>query len=275
MRVPLLAVGLALLLVLPGARGAEDVRAPGKVNKILDVLESPQLAPGQSGDFRFRLMNPYTNAIRNATFTAEIYFYATIEGGQPVDGNWTAPFPRIANGTDATRRQLTMSFGTVPPVPRGNVTPNFTIETSADMPHGSVFSQSAYNVRFRLTFDYDNGTGDRMYNMSSRGYFSNALWERATNGTCTSGLCYGNLDLGLLGVDGILPDSSFGVKEPIPIWPFWMLVGLMAFFLVLAFLFWVEENPAAFPRVERAWAVARGRLRQLVAFHRPRYRRRS
>ena len=273
MRVPLLAVALAVLLLLfPAAQGAENVRDPGKVNKILDILESPQLAPGEGGDFLYVFRNPYANPMRNAMFTAEIYFYATIDVAQPVDRNWTAPFPRIANGTDATKRQLTMVLGDVPQPP-GNFTSRIAIETSTDMPHGTVFSQAAYFVRFGLTFDYNNGTGDRRYTMASKGYFPTSLWEQATNGTCTSGLCYGSIDLGLLGVYGILPDSLFGVKEPITFWPFWVLAGIMVVFLVMAFLYWVEDNPASFPRVDRAWAVARGKLRQLVAFYGPHRRR--
>lgn len=269
MRFPLAVLGLSVLLLLPAATAAEDVRAPRKVGEILRVLAAPQLAPGESGDFKVLLTNPYLGSLRNATFTSQIYFYATIEGGQPVDQNWTSSFPRFANGTDASRRELTIRYGTLP---RGNFTAPSTIETSREMPHGSVFSQAAYFVRFRFLFDYDNGTGEKRYTMASPGYFPRDLWDRARNGTCSKGPCLGNIDLGLLGVDGIIPDTAFGVKEPIPIWPLWLLVGFMGFFLVLAFLFWVEEHPASFPRIERAWAVTRGKLRQLVAFYGPRRR---
>jgi len=267
MRLPLLAFGVAFLLALPGVTAAEDVRDPGRVNRIIEVVEAPQLAPGQSGDFRLVVTNPYAKPLQNATLTAEIYYYVTIDERQPVDANWTAPFPQIANTTDAARRKLTTPLGTVL---RGNLLSNFTIETSTDMPHGSVFSQAAYFVRFRMTFDYDNGTGERRYTMASKGFFPQDVWEQATSGTCTSGMCYGSIDLGLLGVDGILPDSSFGVKEPIPLWPFYALVGFMGVFLLLAFIFWVEENPASFPRVARGWAIAQGKLRELGAFRKRR-----
>ena len=272
MRLPLLILSVALLLIIPSAAAAEDVRDPGRVNRILEVVEAPQLAPGESGDFRLVVTNPYDNPMRNATLTTEIFYYVTVDEAQPVDANWTSPFPRFANSTDAPGRTLTESVGTFP---RGNLTWNFTVDTSMDMPHGTVFSQAAYFLRFRLAFDYDNGTGERAYTMASKGFFPRAVWEQATNGTCTSGSCVGDIDLGLLGVDGILPDSSFGVKEPIPLWPFYALIGFMGVFLGLAFAFWVEENPASFPRISRGWAVAKGKLRELAAFRRWRTRPRT
>jgi len=269
MRLPPVAFGIALLLLLPVATAAEDVRDTDRVNEILEVIETPQLAPGESGNLRLLVTNPYANPMRNTTLTAEIFMYVTISERQPVDANWSAAFPQIANSSAPSRRELTMSIGTFP---RGNLTTNFTIETSAEMPHGSVFSQATYFVRFRLTFDYDNGTEEAPYTMASQGYFPDGLWRQATNGTCTSGMCYGYVDLGLLGVDGILPDSSFGVKEPIPMWPFYALIGFMGIFLVLAFVFWVEENPASFPRIGRGWAIAKGKLREWTVFRRPRPR---
>src|SRR5207244_4099247 len=77
--------------------------------------------------------------------------------------------------------------------------------------------------------------------------------------------CRGNVTLTVLGVDGLLPDSALGVKEPIPRWPFYLLIGLAALFLVLAFLFWVEENPGSYPRVDAWWARTRGRLARTIA----------
>ena len=56
------------------------------------------------------------------------------------------------------------------------------------------------------------------------------------------------------------------MKEPIPIWPFYGLLVLTGLFLVLAFLFWVEENPGRYPRVERVWMTFKGRLRRTLRF---------
>jgi hypothetical protein len=77
------------------------------------------------------------------------------------------------------------------------------------------------------------------------------------------------VNLTILGVDGVLADSAFGVKPPIPRWPFYVLIAVAAFCAGLAFLFWVEENPGAYPRVEAWWARQRGRLARV----RPRRRR--
>src|SRR5207302_10242859 len=100
--------------------------------------------------------------------------------------------------------------------------------------------------------------------------FTPARWLAATipeADPCNLPTCRGHLSvtmlagfLGVSRVDGISPDSAFGVKGPIPRWPFYLLIALVVFFLLLAFLLWVEENPGTFPRVETWWARTRGRL---------------
>jgi hypothetical protein len=160
--------------------------------------------------------------------------------------------------------------------PGTSVRLNFTILTapdSRDMPHGSIFSQSSYFVRFELRFEGNVSGTFVPFRMASRGFFSDDDWEAATNASntdsCTPPWCRGNLNLTILRVDGILPDSAFGVKEPIPRWPFYALVAAAVLFLVLAFLFWVEENPGSYPRVEAWWARTRGRLARTFAPLRP------
>ncbi|MGQ0796264.1 MAG: hypothetical protein ACT4OI_00130 [Methanobacteriota archaeon] len=259
---------IASLLVLFGAIPAEaqgfgDV---GRVNKLLSVIDTPQLAPGERGSFRFEFNSTYDEPIVDVTLRAEIYMYATIEEAIPVDGNWSYPYPQIEESPGA--RSHTWNLGTVPP--RTASALNFTVATAADsrdMPHGSVFSQATYFVRFRVEFE-GNVTGTLTpFVMASPGYFTRAQWEAARNLTntdpCVPPWCRGNVNLTILGVDGIVPDSSFGVKEPIPQWPFYALVAGAVGFLVFAFLFWVEENPGAYPRVEVWWARTRGRLARL------------
>ena len=275
MRALALVVALLLLLAVPAstARAAEDFGAVGVVNSFIHVTSTPQLAPGQRGDFdlQFNSTYPAGMTMYNVSLNVSIYEYATVDTSVPVDRSWTYPFPRI----DQTGgRDWWWNVSSVAPGSSTNL--SFTILTSSDpnqMPFGSVFSPAAYFLRTWLSFDgLVNGTSEH-FRMASLGYFSKATWDLAQNATytnpCNPPGCRGDLNLTLLGVDGVLPDLSFGVQEPIPRWPFYALIVLAGFFVVLAFLFWVEENPGTYPRVEVWWARQRGRLARL----RPRRRR--
>jgi len=242
------------------------------------VQETPELAPGESGRFVFYFNSTYTEPMRNVRLNASIYRYATIDESVPVDSAWPYAYPRIAetgtkewvwtNATVASGSSRSLSFTVL------------TAPDSHDMPHGSIFSQSSYFLRFWLEFD-GNVTGN-LFRMVSPGFFTRAQWLAATipeADPCNLPNCRGHLNVtmlaGFLGVsrlDGIIPDSAFGVKEPIPRWPFYLLIALVVFFLFLAFLFWVEENPGTFPRIETWWARTRGRIARTIAPLRPQRR---
>ncbi|TLZ61831.1 MAG: hypothetical protein E6K13_06490 [Methanobacteriota archaeon] len=269
-----IALSLAIVLaLLPVSRAQSDnPRDLRDVGSLIRIVSAPQLAPGEAGSFAFNLTNPYSFAMQNISLNVSIYQYTTLEETLPVDASWRWSFPRIAESTANPRELLIHPGG---PLDRLGVAEHlpeqFTILTSQDMPHGSIFAQSAYYLRFWLEFDFNNVTTNTRLTMASRGYFSDAAWTNATtyNGPgCTAfnatNRCLGSVNLTRLGVDGILPDSAFGVKEPIPVWPFYGLIALTAFFLILAFLFWVEENPGQYPRIERRWLMFKGRLRRLV-----------
>jgi len=269
------ALSLAIFLaILPASRAqSDDPRNVGSVSSLIRVISSPQLAPGDAGSFAFNFTNPYSFAMQNVSLNVSIYQYASLEETLPVDTNWRWSFPRIENSTNPNNpRELHIRQGR----PMDRLAPGdysierFRILTSQDMPHGSIFAQSSYFLRFWLEFT--NTTGSEQIRMASRGYFSDAAWTDATTRydpkNCTAvnvtNRCIGNLNLTRLGVYGVLPDSAFGVREPIPVWPFYGLIVLTAFFLVLAFLLWVEENPGQYPRIERRWLMFKGRLRRLV-----------
>jgi hypothetical protein len=274
-----LALALCLLLVVPffiPGSAAEDFSAIAKVNKLINIRETPQLAPGESGRFTFYLNSTYTEDVQNVRLNASIYRYATIDESSAVDGKWAYSYPQIAESSPPGGREWIWTAPTLA-AGRPNLL-NFTVVTAADsrdMPHGSVFSQSSYFVRFWLEFT-NNGT---RYRMVSPGFFTQAQWTAAVvpaADPCNLPNCRGHLNvtklavfLGVNRIDGIIPDSAFGVKEPIPRWPFYGLIALVAVFLMLAFLFWVEENPGTFPRVEAWWARTRGRIRRTIAPLRP------
>ena len=267
MRAAILALAVlmvtAAVAVLPAPPvHAIDFGEVGAVNKLLDIVSTPQLAPGESGPFNLQLNESYSEPIVNVRLNATIYEYATIEQTTPIDASWPYPYPII---NESGSREVAWAWPRLDPGTVQNL--SFTILTSADsnlMPAGSVFDQASYFVRFSLEYDGNVSGTLTPFHMASRGFFSNALWAEATNQSstspCVSPYCRGNVNLTVLGVDGILVDSSFGVKEPIPQWPFYLLIGLAIFFVALAFLFWVEENPESYPRVAAWWARQRGRL---------------
>ncbi len=281
MRAPALAVALLLVFVvlLAPAHAAEDFRSVDVVNKLVQPVSTPQLEPGQSGEFDLRLNSTYPAGMVmwNVSLQASVYEYATIDEAIPVDRNWTYPYPLLGSGTGrASGRSWWWNATSVDPDTVTNL--SFEVLTSADenlMPYGSVFSQASYFIRFSLTFDGNVSGTMTQFRMASPGYYGPALWARATNLTntypCTPPWCLGNVNVSILGVDGILPDSSFGVKPPIPQWPFYLLIAFAAGCAILAFLFWVEENPGTYPRVEAWWARQRGRMARL----RPRRRKRT
>jgi len=85
--------------------------------------------------------------------------------------------------------------------------------------------------------------------MVSRGYFDDAMWTHLTE-TETGAGDVNQTYLAELGYDGIIPDSAFSVKIPIPRWPFYALVVLTAFVGFLAFASHVLENPGTYPKTE-------------------------
>jgi hypothetical protein len=279
MRAQALALSLLLVaaLLLPAAT-AEDFGAVGRVNSLIRVIEAPQLAPGESGRLAFYFNSTYTEPIYDVRLNASIYRYATIDESVPVDSSWLYEYPKIF---ETGNREWIWTTQSVQPASSRVL--SFTILTapnSHDMPHGSIFSQAAYFVRFWLEFNgTTNGTSAR-FRMASFGFFSRELWERATSKNATSPCnppwCRGeNTNVSILGVDGVLPDSSFGVKEPIPRWPFYALIVAAGLFLGLAFLFWVEENPNSFPRVAAWWTRQKGRFRRSVPRGRPSRKRKN
>jgi len=263
MRLQAVVLLLSLILLLPYAAAADDPTRVDRVNKLLSNFSTPQLAPGESGPFSFDVVNTNENIMTNVSLTMSIYMFATAEESKIVDDNWSTPLIR-------NNQEQTFTF---PPFDlNGTLEENnterlsVTIDTSVHTTRGGVFDQGTYFVRFRMEFDYDNGTGPQRYLMASRGYFTNQMWKDATNDTnvadCDPADRKGDICLTYLGVDGIIPDSSFGVKEPMPMWPFYMFVVLAGFFLVLALMFHLEENPGTWPWMERKWRRFRGLWRQ-------------
>jgi len=256
-----LALCIVMVVVLaPSAQALTEVRDPGKVNKILmyGTFATPDLQPGDSGTIAFDFHNPYNADMTNVVLNVSMYRYIEQDLSMNVDSSWRWEFPKF-DGAAAPGRDKALALNSVAPDETRRI--SLTVRTSGDMPHGDVFDQGAYLVRFWLTFTF-NGSQARM---ASPGYWSKEQFMYATEegDRCPSSSvdCVGQVNLSRLGgIDGILPDTAFGIKDAVPMWPMYLLVAGIAFFTVLAFLYYAGENPSKYPRSARAFAEFRGKL---------------
>lgn len=246
----LLALAIAAFMLIPQA-GAQSVDEPRFVNRMLGDIITPSIVPGGEGAFSLTVNNPdplnLTGEMRNVTLVLSIYRYLTLSDDEPVD---SLEHPPVI--VESGAQELIVDCGDLQP--GGSFPVEFTIETSKDTPHGSYFSQSTYLVRFRLSFSY----GGANYTMASRGWFTDEEWELLKAGGGA-----GEIDqdyLAELGYDGIIPDSGFSVRIPIPRWPFYVLLGLTCLTGFMSFYYHVMDNPGRYPRAERRFLRLAGRL---------------
>jgi hypothetical protein len=258
--------------VLQNASADVDPRDPGLVNKLLSVYKTPGtieegLAPGNSDIFGLTVRNPYDGNMTNVTLTAAIYMYATLQETRDVTSTWTTPYISESGSIEYTLPSFDLD-------PNEHLNVSFTIVTRHDTLHGDVFSQSSYFMRFLMEFDYTNSTvaGEHMV-MKSPGHFSSDVWEEALREPTASDLPYyrGEINITYLAtvtgqLDGIIPDSSFALKEPIPLWPFYLLIAVAVISGFLALMFYIEENPGTWPWMETRWLGFRSRLSQTFRF---------
>jgi hypothetical protein len=214
-------------------RDFDYVRSPNRVPD-LGNFSTPVIRPGESGKYGFRVTNRYDAPMTGVRITIEFYMWATIEDAKDI-GDIEGPAPKVqGEGAPAVTKDL----GDIPV--GGSVPVDIVITTSEDTDKGTYF------VRHRIEFGY----GQERFNMSSRGYFTFEQWE---------GFDYSNLYY-QLGVAGIVPDSSFSVKDPVPLWPLATLIALCVLFGVLAVVFYLaEEHGDQYPRLKRRLQVLTGR----------------
>jgi len=251
-----MAVILALLFISPGfalVAGADrdhdlaEISHPGNVPRFADYT-TPVIRPGETGVLNFTIENRYEGDITNLRLSTEIYRYATIETSRNISRISSMPGFAPDNGHTLNER------GNIAYQHIDLLEPNSTYKIRYYITTSKSTAQGTYFVRVEMYFNY-NGTGeDSEYHMRSRGYFSDELWDNATTkhegDTDRTHGNTGNINLSVLGVDGILPDTSFAVKNPIPKWPLYLLGTLTAGFagLAIAVYAYEEKSYPAFNR---------------------------
>jgi len=251
---------IVALISQPMGGGEIDdyVSHPGNIPDFHN-FSTPQLEPGQEGDFTLDVHNRYGYSLDNVVIIAEIYHRADIDESESLDriSSNERPFVRetcwnqdeVENCVEtADARKATFNIGTI--ASNETILLEFEIVSKEDTKEGTYF------VRFSMNFDYNSTS--RV--MQSRGHWSMEQWENATTNV-TEG-SPGNINLDVLGVDGIIPDSSFGIKKPIPQWPLYVLITLTIVFAGLSVIFYLEEE-GTYPELNKWLQKRRGKLNQL------------
>ncbi|MCU0851871.1 MAG: hypothetical protein MUC90_01240 [Thermoplasmata archaeon] len=250
------AAALCVMVLLPGYVRAEvdDPGAPQYTNSILGGFRTPVIEPGDDFEFSFNVTNSYgfNNNMTDVRLTIGVYRYATEERIRNVTEDFKKP-PLIEGVSPEMSYELgAITFGET-------VRVNLTIETKKDTPHGSYFSQSTYFVRFNMTFTFEDD--DSLVVLKSRGCFTDQEWDNITSfepGEEIVNRTY----MKSLGVDGLLPDSSFGIKVPIPTWPLGVIVAGCAGLSLMALYYFTMDNPGKYPGLEKRFYYLRGKLQE-------------
>ena len=251
---------IVALISQPMGGGEIDdyVSHPGNIPDFHN-FSTPQLEPGQEGDFSLDVHNRYGYSLDNVVIIAEIYHRADIDESESLDqiSSNERPFVRetcwnqdeVENCVETSdARKATFNIGTI--ASNETILLEFGIVSKEDTKEGTYF------VRFSMNFDYNSTS--RV--MQSRGHWSMEQWEDATTNVADGSP--GNINLDVLGVDGIIPDSSFGVKKPIPQWPLYVLITLTIVFAGLSVIFYLEEE-GTYPELNKWLQKRRGKLNQL------------
>lgn len=227
--VRLTSILIILVLIVPAAQATKEddwqyIAHPGNI-PLFANFTTPQMIPGHTGKLNFTLTNRYDKPITDVNLTLEIYRYANIHESKNLSETEKPPYFVI------THSQKTFKVWNQINPKEKKTDAVFYIRSREDTEQGTYF------VRMMLTFAY-NGS---QFIMKSRGYFTKAQWDDATTNTTENDP--GNINITKLGVDGIIPDTTFGVKKPWPLWPMYALGALTVLFAVLAILdYMYEEN---------------------------------
>jgi hypothetical protein len=198
----------ALVASAPSSAASYPVLPAIDGSQLLSGLSSPVVSPGAGGSVAMTLGDPLSVAILSVVVVVELYEF------NAYPGNATGPVPvgglslGAAGGASGTNFTFdALAPGTVQPL-----TVPFT--TSASAPQG------AYALRVAVDFSV-NGTA---YRFESRGWFSESVWENATQlpgGGST-------LNLTRLGVSGVVPETGVLVRSnPYSPWLDVLVVGAL------------------------------------------------
>ena len=147
---PLLVLSLLLGSIQPAVAGPANYQ--NYADRLLVVVKTPQLSPGQSGPIELKVLNPFNYTISNATVRLVIYSYATTDSEVSVVSLPSSQQPSFAGGGTAAYRNLSR-LG-----PLASYYLNFTVATTQSTRHGDFFNTGTYFVSTYLSFSLNGST---------------------------------------------------------------------------------------------------------------------
>ncbi len=205
-------------------------------NQLIDEIDTPSIEPGSDSELTITLKNPYPDDMnmKNTTFYISIYWLSYLETDKNISEVEEPPVFDIEE------------IGVIEEI--GNLSSGETIDLEYIIRTSEDTEEGVYSIKFRLDFSIDNEN----QTMKSRGYFSDEDWEEAKSPE--EGINVTELDnLTDFDVSGILPDSTFEVRTPVPRWPQYALGIITAVSGVLAVMFYMQEKYGSFPKLEKAF----------------------
>ncbi|MFO8109711.1 MAG: hypothetical protein R6U17_04195 [Thermoplasmata archaeon] len=238
MKVKILLVLLLFGLLFTAATGSTvtEVSDPADVNMILPDISTPTIRPGNDGTLSYVVSNPYEQEMSSVRLTIEQYAFSTLDYEKPINEIGSPP-------VFVSSQDIYVSFTTPALAPGEERTIQHRLEAVKNTPEGVYF------LRFQLLFEYN---GEEVI-MRSRGYFTDDEWDYAQRrpGTADEPYYVHSLNITHLGVNGVIHDSSFTVKTPIPRWPQYALGGAAGLFGILAAMLYMQEEYNSFPWLEK------------------------
>jgi len=215
------------------------------------------MEPGESGELEFRVVNRYTLDMTAIIIEVEIFKAANEDESKDISDVKHPPtltavdHASPGDGTTKVTYSIATLVGHESPTPADvHTTIKFKIRSHEDT------YEATYFIRTMISFTYpldENGTfNSTEYVMRSKGHFTNEKWEQAGDAADDSnGATYGNINLDVLQVSGITPDTSFGVRSDFPQWPKYVFLSAAILFAGAGAFFIAMENYGKFPEVKK------------------------
>ena len=251
---------IIIIMMLPIAKSEIDdyTSHPGNIPNFHN-FETPQLEPGENSFFSFEIQNRYVENITNVSINAEIYHRADIDESESLEKINSGKRPIIGENCWNYKENDENCSDSLSPDKAGfnieMIAVNQTIQLKFDINTNDDTIEGTYFVRFSM--NYQLNETDRT--LQSRGFWDMEQWTNATTNLTDD--YPGNINLDSLNVDGIIPDSSFGIKKPIPKWPLYILITLTVVFAGLSVVFYLEEEET-YPELNKWLQKMRGKFNQ-------------